>query len=157
MVRAGAGRGTIYRRWAGKDELILAAVACAGQDDAAAGLPDTGTLRTDLLAMLDPGWLGGGERRLRILAGVTAMMSRSPEAFAAVSRGIVEPSVDAYRQLIQRAVDRGEFPPTADVDTLAEVIPAMAAHRSLFLGQPVSLPFFTAVIDGVLLPALRQE
>ncbi|MFI5937641.1 TetR/AcrR family transcriptional regulator [Actinoplanes sp. NPDC051494] len=156
-ARAGAGRGTIYRRWAGKDDLILAAIACTDRADLEADrLPDTGELRTDLLAMLDPDWLGGSERRLRILASVTAMMGRTPEAAAAVREAIVEPSVAAYRHLIQRAADRGEFPGPADVDALAQVIPSMAAHRALFLRQPVDLPFFTSIIDGVLLPALTR-
>ncbi|GAA2469235.1 TetR/AcrR family transcriptional regulator [Winogradskya humida] len=154
-VRAGAGRGTIYRRWTSKDELILAAVACADQAGPEAGkLPDTGALRSDLLAMLDPDWLGSSERRLRILASLTAMMSRTPDAFAAINRAIVEPSVAAYQHLIQRAVDRGEFAKSADVAALAQLIPAMATYRALFLQQPVDLPFFFSMIDGVLLPAL---
>ncbi|WP_045743673.1 TetR/AcrR family transcriptional regulator [Actinoplanes rectilineatus] len=157
-ARAGAGRGTIYRRWAGKDELILAAIACTDRTDLETGrLPDTGALRGDLLAMLDPDWLGSGDRRMRILASVTAMMSRNPDVSAAVSAAIVEPSVDAYRHLIQRAVDRGEADPAADVAAMAQVIPAMASHRALVLRQPVDLAFFTTIIDGVVLPALARR
>ncbi|MDR6320007.1 hypothetical protein J3R03_004203 [Actinoplanes couchii] len=33
----------------------------------------------------------------------------------------------------------------------------MAAHRAFFLRQPVDLPFFTSIIDGVLLPAPRHR
>ncbi|WP_051799353.1 TetR/AcrR family transcriptional regulator [Catenuloplanes japonicus] len=156
-TRAGAGRGAIYRRWTSKDDLILAAIACTDRSDLDSDrLPDTGTLRTDLFAMLDPDWLGGTERRLRILTSITAMLSRTPDAATAVTRAIVDPSVAAYRHLIQRAVNRREFPMPADLDALAQVIPSMAAHRALFLQQPVDLAFFASLIDGILLPALAN-
>ncbi|GAA2591428.1 TetR/AcrR family transcriptional regulator [Winogradskya consettensis] len=157
-ARAGAGRGTIYRRWTSKDELILAAVACADQGGPESGeFSDTGSLRGDLLAMLDPDWLGSGERRMRILSSLTAMMGRTPDAFAAVSQAIVEPSVAVYQHLIQRAVDRGEFAKSADVAALAQLIPAMATYRALFMRLPVELPFFESMIDGVLIPALESQ
>lgn len=156
-TRAGVSRGMIYRRWQGKDDLILAAIACTGDGDAEAGwLPDTGALRTDLLAIADPGWLGGGERRLRILSSLTAIIARTPDALTTVNRSIVDPSVAAYRHLIQRAVDRGEFADPGDIAVLAQVIPSMAVHRALFTQQPVDRAFFLSIIDGVVLAALEK-
>ena len=50
-ARAKAGKATIYRRWTSKADLVLDAVACmkAGELDAE-HLPDTGTLRGDLIS-----------------------------------------------------------------------------------------------------------
>ncbi|GAB6902007.1 TetR/AcrR family transcriptional regulator [Kineosporia succinea] len=156
-ARAGAGRHTIYRRWAGKDELILAAIACVDSSDLGAdALADTGALRSDLLALLDPGWLGSGERRLRILSSVSAMMSRSPEALVAVREAIIEPSTAAYRVLIERAVARGEYAQPDSIEALAQVIPSMLTYRALFLQQSVDEEFVLSMVDGVLLAALRD-
>ena len=52
-ARAKAGKATLYRRWASKPELVLDAVACMKAKDLELdALPDTGTLRGDLVAMV---------------------------------------------------------------------------------------------------------
>src|ERR1700712_1282335 len=52
-ARAQAGKATLYRRWPSKAELVLDAVACMKQSDLHPDeLPDTGTLRGDLLSMI---------------------------------------------------------------------------------------------------------
>ncbi len=154
-TRAKAGKATLYRRWPTKGHLVLAAIACLDHSDLDPGrLPDTGALRTDLLAMIDPRWLGTGEQRAKILTGLTSMLTTSPELAETVNATIVEPSVAAYRHLIQRAADRGEILPSADIDTLAQAIPSMAAYRAIFMKQPADRAFLTSIINGVLLPAL---
>ena len=52
-TRAKAGKATLYRRWPSKNELVIDAVACMKQADLdQSRLPDTGTLRGDLVAMM---------------------------------------------------------------------------------------------------------
>lgn len=51
-------------------------------------------------------------------------------------------------------MDRGEYGPV-DVETLAQVIPAMYTCRVAVQGLPVTREYATALIDGVLLPAMR--
>src|SRR6186713_2049587 len=54
-ARAKAGKATIYRRWPSKAELVIDAVACMkGNHFDPANLPDTGTLRGDLIALIKP-------------------------------------------------------------------------------------------------------
>ena len=154
-TRAKAGKATLYRRWPTKGDLILAAIACLDHTDIEPEkLPDTGALRSDLLAMINPHWLGTSEQRVKILTGLTAMLSHTPDLVEAVNTTLVEPSVGAYRHLIQRAVNRGEAPPETDVDTLAHLIPSMAAYRTMFTRQPVDRAFLESIINGVLLPAV---
>jgi AcrR family transcriptional regulator len=50
-ARARTGIAVLYRRWANKDELVLAAIDHYGRTRPAR-IPDTGTLRGDLLALL---------------------------------------------------------------------------------------------------------
>src|SRR3954468_4364669 len=69
-ARAKAGKATLYRRWPSKPDLVLDAVACLKRDDLnLAALPDTGSLRGDLVAMIRPPSIRDGERKLKIMAG----------------------------------------------------------------------------------------
>jgi hypothetical protein len=57
---------------------------------------------------------------------------------------------------MQRAVGRGEFPARADVEMACQVITAMAAFRGLIQRKPFDKRFFAELIDGILLPALKN-
>lgn len=153
----GKAKTTLYRRWATKDDLVVAAVLAVGRPPESVRLPDRGSLRDDLLAVVDSPWLGGPERRLVILAGL-ASAARSSERVGDVVRSeITEPYVDVYRRLLDRAIERGEVPPEieARVPVLAQVVPAMSTHRLGAGDTPADRAFFVAVIDDVLLAALR--
>jgi len=153
-ARAKAGKATIYRRWTSKADLVLDAVACmkAGELDAE-HLPDTGTLRGDLVAMIRPRSIEEGERRLRIMGGLFGMISSSPELADAAHAAIIEPRVAVNRLFLRRAIERGEIPADCDVEALAVVTPAMAAFRLLIQKQPIDAEYLLSLIDGVLLPA----
>jgi AcrR family transcriptional regulator len=154
-ARAKAGKATLYRRWPSKAELVIDAVACMKQGDFTPDqLPDTGTLRGDLVAMIKPHSISDGERKLRVMAGVVSMLSRDPELADAVNRAITEPRAAVNRRLMQRAIDRGEVRADADIETIAHIGPSMAAYRVLVQRKPVDRAFLIAMIDGVVLPAL---
>ncbi|MEQ1505818.1 MAG: TetR/AcrR family transcriptional regulator [Myxococcota bacterium] len=155
--RAKAGKATVYRRWASKEALVLDAIArMAELEVGSAALPDTGTLRGDLLALIHPSALADELRRLEVMAGVRSMLANHPELAAAADAASTGRWVEVNRALIQRGVDRGELDPDADVALLAEVVPSMVAHRSSIARAPAGPAFIVAVIDGVLLPALRK-
>jgi AcrR family transcriptional regulator len=154
-ARAKAGKATVYRRWPSKADLVVEAVACMKKVDAdPAALPDTGTLRGDLVAMMKPHTLVDAEKKLRVMAGLVSMLAQNPEFADAVNAAIVEPRASVNRLFLQRAVDRGEIPADVDIERLALVAPSMAAYRVLVLRKPVDREFLLWVIDGILLPAV---
>ncbi|WP_134738489.1 TetR/AcrR family transcriptional regulator [Nocardioides sp. 503] len=156
-ARTGKAKTTLYRRWPTKEALVLAAIRDAGRPPEADALPDTGSLRADLLAVVDSPWLGGLDRRMAVFAGLASAI-RSSERLAAVVRSeVTEPYVEVYRRLLHRAVDRGEVGTdrSASIPVLAEVIPAMSTHRLGAGGGSVGRAFFVSVVDDVVLAALR--
>ncbi|MFC3686730.1 TetR/AcrR family transcriptional regulator [Aquipuribacter hungaricus] len=155
-LRARAGKATVYRRWASKDELVLDAVRrLEHQQVPVDPLPDTGSLRGDLLALFRPEPAEETARRDRAAAGLVSVLSHRPELAGAAHRSLVGPWAHAHRTVMARAVARGEVDPGADVGILAQVLPTMAAYRALVQRAPFDEAFLLAVVDGVLLPALR--
>ena len=124
-ARAKAGKATLYRRWASKAELVIEAVACMKQAQLGSRtLPDTGTLRGDLVAMIRPHTIEDGERKLQVMGGLVSMLSRDPQLADAVNEAIAEPRARLNRLLIERAIERGEIRPrlpTSELDQIAHI------------------------------------
>ena len=153
-TRAKAGKATLYRRWASKSDLVLDAVACMKSNEIDLdALPDTGTLRGDLIAMIKPPSIRDGERKLKLLTGIASMLARSPELADAAYAALVEPRASVNRVLFTRAIDRGEISADVDIEKLCMIGPALVAYSVLMLRKPVDREFLISNIDGVILPA----
>lgn len=156
-ARAGSTKSALYRRWSSKGDLTLAAVGRMQQAEVdLATLPDTGTLRGDLLALTQYYGSDTGQLKLRMMAGLSSLLERDPALVDAAHSVIVEPWVDVCRLLIQRAVDRGEAA-SDGVETVARVVPSMTSDRLLVRREPVDRDFFVGLIDAVVLPAVRRR
>ncbi|KYF80317.1 AcrR family transcriptional regulator [Sorangium cellulosum] len=157
-ARAGAGKATIYRRWTSKVELVIDAVAHMKRNQVdIEHLPDTGTLRGDLLGLFKPPSIEEGERKLRIMTGLASLLSQEQALAEAANSAVVEPWAEAHLALMQRAVARGEISASADIATLSQVVPSMAAYRTLVQRKPIDLAFLVSMVDGVIVPALRNQ
>jgi AcrR family transcriptional regulator len=153
--RTGKAKTTLYRRWATKEELVLAVIGAIGRPPEVVSPPDRGSLRDDLLAVIDSPWLGGPERRSAVFAGLTSASRSSTRLAAAVRQEVTEPYVEIYRRLYERAAVRGEVAKgfLRSIPVMADVIPALSTHR-LATGEPVDRDYFVSVIDKVVLAAL---
>lgn len=159
-LRARAGKATMYRRWPSKAHLVVDAVVRMGQRDLdLANLPDAGSLREDLRALI--GAQDGryvGEQRVQVMAALVSMLATDTTGLAqAAHAATLTPWIDANRILLQRAVDRGEISADLDLQTLARVVPSMAMYRSSIERREIDDDFLHAVIDGVLLPAVKLQ
>ena len=154
-ARAKASKATLYRRWPSKTELAIEALGLLDTEEIDAGaLPDTGTLRGDLLALLRPQTEEQDDRRIAITADLAAMSRREPQVAEKAMDAIVAPWIETLRLLIARAIERGEYP-AADSTLLATVVPSVITYRQAVRSQAVPNEEFVALIDQVLLAALR--
>ena len=154
-ARAKAGKATLYRRWASKELLVIDAVACMKQLDIdPANLPDTGTLRGDLVAMIKPKVMEDGGRKLRIMAGLMSMLSREPGLADTAHSVIMEPRAAVNRMFLQRAIDRGEIPADTNIEMISQVAQSMTAYRTILLRKPITPDYLVSIIDTVVLPAV---
>jgi AcrR family transcriptional regulator len=150
--RCGASKATIYRRWPGKTALVVAAAAALFR---APELPDTGSLREDLLAC-GRAYLQEDSRNDQVLASVLTASRHNETLRDAAQAAIAAPYSGLFQQILTRAVTRGLVPQTIDIDTLAEIFPSVAYHRVAALGLLVVEADVLRVVDNVLLPALTQ-
>ncbi|MEZ4532589.1 MAG: TetR/AcrR family transcriptional regulator [Thermomicrobiales bacterium] len=154
-ARAHAGKGTLYRRWRSKDELIIDAVGrMKVMRVDLAHPPQTGSLRGDLLALYRPQSMEETERTLSIMAGLAGLLASDASVASEVHAAVVGPWANAHRIIMQRGIERGEIRPDADIETLSLVTPSLAAYRSLVQRLPFDFEFLTSIVDSVLLPAL---
>ena len=154
-ARARCSKATIYRRWPGKAALVTTAVRRhAGQPAAAA--PDTGSLRSDLLATLDLMRSSLSGQDAALVLGLLIAMHRDGELAAAVREQVLDVKREVFGAVIARAIARGEVPATTDGALLAEISSAVLFSRRLVTGEPLDDAFTRHLVDAVLLPALAR-
>lgn len=150
--RCGASKATIYRRWPGKTALVVAAAAAMFRVPEP---PDTGDLREDLVAC-GLAYVHGEGRRAEVLASVISASRHDAGLREAARRSLGAPHRDLFAAVLTRAQERGLVAPGLDLETLAQVFPALAYQRVAALGLPVGEQDVLRVVDGVLLPALGR-
>jgi AcrR family transcriptional regulator len=153
-ARARCSKATIYRRWPGKADLVTTAVKRYAADPAAAA-PDTGSLRTDLLASLEIMRISLVNQDAARILGLMLAMRSDPELAQAVRDQLLASKREVFGAAVGRAVARGEVPATADHLLLAEISSAVLLSRLLVTGEPLDDAFIRHLVDAVLLPLLR--
>jgi len=145
-----AGKATIYRWWPSKETLALDALyhewATAQPEP-----PDTGSLRTDLLALLRP-WIRRVRSRPygRVVAELVAEAQTDPEFASIYHARFVAPRREPARALVRRAIDRGELLPDIDVDLALDLVYGPLYHRLLHGHAPLDERFLRDLVDTVL-------
>jgi AcrR family transcriptional regulator len=156
VARAHCSKATIYRRWPGKAELVVAAVR-RHAGDPVPSVPDTGSLRGDLLAALAAMRASLAGQDAALLLGLMLATRRDPELATVVREQVVGSKQAVFRAAIGRAVTRGELAATADHTLPAEIGSAMLLSRLLVTGEPLDDAFVAHLVDSVLLPVLGVQ
>jgi AcrR family transcriptional regulator len=153
-ARAGTSKPVIYRRWSSRAELVLA--AWSRQAPVMHAPPETGSLRSDLLALFTRIAHRVDTMMSEMIAGVMGEAFRHPEVTAILRERLrTAPLSDAVRSIVDRAVDRGELPPV-DVPPRATRVPLdLIRNEAMTFGAPVSEQTIIEILDDVYLPLLR--
>jgi AcrR family transcriptional regulator len=148
-ARAGVGKATIYRRWPSKGLLALDAFVTSFREEQP--LPDTGTLRGDLLAALRAWVRAVTETPMGpMLTGLIAEAQHDPELHAAWRDRVTEPLRSQRRIMLDRAVARGEIPASVDHEVVLDLLFGSAQHRLLLGHLPMTEGFIEKVVDVIL-------
>jgi AcrR family transcriptional regulator len=152
-ARAGVGRPSIYRRWASLEALIGDVMALAAERDLP--IPDTGSLRSDLVKLLEDFVVAMSEPLGRASAALVAYATTHPEV--AQDSPAQERRRRVTRVIVERAKDRGELARGADADHIMDLVVAPVWMTMLVWRRPLSTIDANAIVDTVLDGALPRS
>ncbi|WP_405822251.1 TetR/AcrR family transcriptional regulator [Streptomyces sp. NBC_01390] len=160
-TRAGVAKTTLYRRWPGKNELVVDAVAVLFDE---LEMPDRGSLAADIEGVVLQ--FAAILVRPDTKSGLMAVVAESTRDDALRER-IRASIVDRQKRLVlegrSRAQRRGELPPETDpeeaartVDLIFDMVAGAVVHRTLVSAEPVG-PEWAEAFTRVLLLGLRGD
>ncbi|MCT9138769.1 TetR/AcrR family transcriptional regulator [Streptomyces violarus] len=140
-TRAGVAKTTLYRRWAGKNELVVDAVAELFDE---LELPDSGSLAADIEGVVLQ--FATILARPEAKSGLMAVVSEATRDDALRER-IRASVVERQKRLVlagrSRAQARGELPPEPDAEAAArtadlifDMVAGAVVHRTLVSAEP---------------------
>lgn len=155
-ARAGSSKTTIYRRWPDKSALVCAALIAASERHP--DLPSGATsLREDLLVLIGLMATLGATEDPGAFASLLAAAQKDPAIAATVRVTALEPRRRDCRDLIQRAIGRGELRDPR----LGTVLFDLAIGQTMvnFVLQSVGFdePGQADFVDNTLIPALKAH
>lgn len=147
--RAGVGKSALYRRWPAKRDMVVTVIS--EYSVPRAEIPDTGSLRGDLLATLHAihEWLAH-PRTVTIMPDLTAEAARNPALAEAMRDAVGEPRRALGAATLRRAVERGELPTDLDVELALDLVAAPIYWRANVRGVPVTAAYLEDLADHLL-------
>jgi AcrR family transcriptional regulator len=149
--RAGTSRTVLYRRWATKADLVLAAVRrlvrVGGSE-----VPDTGSLRGDLIAVMrrsNERGLASNAMIFAYLGGYFRETGTSPKDLRELLIGSRSVTLDV---VFGRAIDRGEVDPSTLTPRRRSLAVDLFRHETLMTLAPIPDQVIEEILDDIVLP-----
>ena len=145
-------KATLYRQWRTKPQFVAAALR-ASRRTRFDGI-DTGTLADDLreAARAAGAW---SAKDTRLLQALGHAVTEDPELRTALREALIDPEIDALKQILRRGVERGEVP--ADHPAL-DYIPAqifgVLRARPVLEGKDADPEYIVRFVEAAVLPTL---
>lgn len=147
-ARAGVGKATLYRRWSGKEDLLIAAFGSLKRP-----LPESAgeSVQADLTAMLTSMATDADDPRYACQFDIlNAESERFPKLIDRYKNEVAEPRREVIRDVIRRGIATGELRPDADVEiTLMALIGSLLSRERQDDRMPAR-EFADRVVDGIM-------
>ncbi len=131
--RSGVAKSTLYRHWASANDLLVHALDCHVEQ---IPTPDTGSLLTDLEMLFQTiRTVIKPEENRHLLLDTLAAAARDPE-LARVEQAMFHERMRPIRDLVERAIDRGEIP-AIEPELAAMFVHGPIMARILMVADPL--------------------
>jgi AcrR family transcriptional regulator len=152
-ARARTSRAVLYRRWPNRPELVVAAV-WRHTEVASLGVPDTGSLRGDVLALLRH-----MSERVGEVAGILSFLIADYFQEAGLPPAVLRERAIAGSQsemslILERAVARGEISSGRLSPRISALPVDLVRHDLIMTQRPVPDPTLIEIVDKIFLPLI---
>jgi AcrR family transcriptional regulator len=157
-AKAKASKATIYRRWSGRDDLVLDVLRREFLGDGRAPT-DTGSLRGDLLATLrrDMGDPAVTRHKLAAIRSISTAACAAPGLVSAVTAEIGRIQLELWSELLRRAKSRGEISGAVSPVLCTEVLRGQLCAQALFEPENgLSDEYLEHLVDDIVLPVVHH-
>ena len=149
-ARAAVAKTSLYRRWPTKESLVLDAIAHHRVGERP-GVPDTGSLRRDMLGYLRP-LIRYRRAQSEAVAAVASEILANLEMAALFRRQVAGELTSGFRSIIERAIGRGELPASSDTELLAALPMALIHQHRVLTGEPADEGLAKRIVDQFFSP-----
>ncbi|WP_022902033.1 TetR/AcrR family transcriptional regulator [Humibacter albus] len=154
--RAHTSRPVIYRRWSERESLVLAAIR-HHYDAEPIDIPDTGSLRGDLYALLRLASDRRADMAVMISAQLAGLFSETGMSLGTARERLLGQGTIWDTVILTRAQERGEI----DLDAVPARVQSLPfdlmRHELLMTHEPVSDEFIATVVDEMFLPLVAHH
>jgi AcrR family transcriptional regulator len=153
--RAGTSRAVIYRRWRNRAELVIAAMRHR-QPVLSGTIPDTGTLRGDVLAVLRRASARITETGPGTTIGMLSDLLSDDEALEGILDQLVLSGGEVMSSVLARAASRGEI--RQNISPRVARLPLdLLRHELILTQQPPSQSALEEIVDEIFLPLVLRD
>jgi AcrR family transcriptional regulator len=142
---AKAGKATVYRRWAGKEDLAFAALEQLYTTEFP--IPDTGSVVGDLRASFVQGLEFAASDAGRAYLRMSISESLRDERIAALYTAAHRAQEAAARKIFERGIERGELRPDFDLDLAVSTFGGLLVLKAIVSGPPPGPEIADALVD----------
>jgi AcrR family transcriptional regulator len=153
--RAGVHKTTLYRRWGSREEIVLEAMLERAGERIT--VPDTGSLREDLLELARTAAANAASPEVAAMARAVAAQSPHDERLAAANRRFWSERLALDAGIVERAIERGEVDPGIEPRRVIEAVLGPIHLRLLLTGERVDRPFLEDVVETVVNGVARSS
>lgn len=149
-TRAGTSRGVIYRRWPERAALVIATLR-RHRPMLSGPIPDTGSLRGDIVALLRRASSRLAELGPETLYGLLGDYFGNTKAFNGLQDQALQIGGDVTTAMLRRAAERGEV--TRHIDPRVAALPTDLFRHEIFTTRvPPTNDVIDDIVDKIFLP-----
>jgi len=155
-ARAGVGKASVYRRFPGKEELVIEAVASLTEQPepvVGAGVRDELVTLLEAIRRKSDSSLAG-----KIFPRLIGASAENPELMKRYREQVLDPRRRRFLDVLQRGVDEGLIRPEVDLQHATDLLVGPMAYRNLIRTDPPPGPELAArIVDDVLIALAPKD
>lgn len=153
--RAGTSRAVLYRRWRNRAEMVITAMR-RHRPMLSGEVPDTGSLRGDVVALLTRVSARLAELGPETLHGILSDYFADTESFAVFQDQVLHVGAGVMATILKHAEERGEV--RQGISPRVATLPTdMFRHELLVRRTPPTGSTIAEIVDDVFLPLVETE